>query len=220
MIATHPVGDLSSGTAAPPDCAGDGPRWLDTYALAYAFGIVWLAIAMVALGIRPLFEFDAGYDALLVMPPLATALCVLIADRHGTVRSLPWRALALATVSGVVSVLSTVLLTPFLVLMFRQGVGYNLGASGAIAASALVVVASPMIVCLVTSVRRKLFGRALVLLVGLAVAGVALAMALAPGGPIAALMRLDQAEITMITSSWWLPVYAATAAFARRLGLA
>jgi hypothetical protein len=84
----------------------------------------------------------------------------------------------------------------------------------------LLVVASPMVPVLIASVKRRRIGRALVIVAGLALAGVALAMALAPAGPVASLMRLDQAEITMITVSWWLPFYAATAGFVRRLGLA
>jgi hypothetical protein len=126
----------------------------------------------------------------------------------------------LAIVAGVASVLSTVVLTPLLVIMFREGVGRDLKVTGLISAVTILIVASPLVFALVSNVRRRRFGRAVVILAGLAVAGVALAMAFDPGGPIASLMRLDQGEVTMITVSWWLPFYAATAAYARRLGLA
>jgi hypothetical protein len=220
MTSAHIAAAPLTPVAAARSEADDTPARLDTYALSYAFGIVWLAVAMILLGTRPLFAFDGLYDALLVLPPFATAACVLLADHRGQFRTLALRTVLLATVAGVVSVLSTVVLTPFLVLMFREGVGWNLGLTGTISAVTLVAVASPMLIVLVTSVRRGTFGRAAIMVAGLAVTGVVLAMALAPGGPVASLMRLDQAEITMITASWWLPVYALAAAVSRRLGVA
>lgn len=204
---------------APAECE-EAPRWFDTYALTYAVGMVWLAVSMVVLGGSRLYAFDGLYDFLLTLPPLATALCVVLIDRRGSWRWLPVRALLLATVAGVVSVLSTVLLTPLLALMFRERVGWNLPVAGLVSLVSLVAVASPVAVGLVTSAVRGSYGRALALAAGLAVAAVAVAMAAAPGGAVASMMRLDQAEITMIVSSWWLPFYAAAAAYARRLGIA
>lgn len=196
------------------------PRLLDTYALAYAFGSVWLAVAVLGLGTQPAGSFNGVYDALLVMPPVLTALCVLLAGPAGRLRTLPLRAAVLAVVSGIVSVVSTVVLTPVLVLMFRQGVGRNLPLTGTISAASIIVVASPMVVALVRAMREGRFGRVAILLAGVGVTGVALAMAFAPGGALASLLRVDQGEIVMITVSWWLPVYALTAGFARRLGMA
>lgn len=196
------------------------PRWWDTYALTYAFGLLWLAFALIGIGTQPSGSFNAIYDFLLFLPPVATALCVLLVDPGGSWRSLPLRALVLATVAGVTSVVSTVLLTPLLAFMFREGVGHNLPLTGLISTISLVIVGSPMAVMLVDALRKGRWPRVLVLVAGLAVGGVALAMALAPGGPVASLLRVDQSEVLMITVSWWLPVYAATAAFARRLGMA
>jgi hypothetical protein len=199
---------------------GATPRWWDTYSLAYAFGIMWLAVTLIGLGTQPNLSFNAVYDLLLFLPPVATAICVLIVDPSGTLRSLPFRALVLMTVAGVVSVLSTVLLTPLLVVMFRGGVGHDLGLSGLVSTISLLIVGSPMVFSLVDAVRRGRWAWVVVLALGLCASGVALAMALAPGGPLASLLRLDQGEILMITASWWLPWYAASAAFARRLGMA
>jgi len=196
------------------------PRWWDTYSLSYAFGIMWLAVTLVGLGTQPNLSFNAVYDLLLILPPVATAICVLLVDPSGTLRSLPFRAVILFTVAGVVSVLSTVLLTPLLVIMFRGGVGNDLGLSGLISAISLAIVGSPMVFALVDAVRKGRWVWVGVLVLGLGAGGVALAMALAPGGPLASLLRLDQAEILMITVSWWLPWYAAASAFARRLGMA
>jgi hypothetical protein len=89
-----------------------------------------------------------------------------------------------------------------------------------LSAVSLVVVGSPLVVQLVVSARSGRWLDAGVLLLGIVVAGAALSMALAPTGALASSMRLDQGEILMITSSWWLPVYAIAAAYARRLGMA
>jgi hypothetical protein len=89
-----------------------------------------------------------------------------------------------------------------------------------VSAVTLAIVAAPLFVELVAAARSHRLAHAGVLAAGLAVTGVAFAMALAPAGPLATSLRLDQGELLMITSSWWLPVYALTAAFARRLGMA
>jgi hypothetical protein len=196
------------------------PPFLRTYALAYAIGAVWLAAEVLLLGTQAKYAFTGAYDALLVLPPVLTAVCLLLVDRRGRARTLPLRALALSLVAGVTSVISTVVLTPVLVLMFREGVGRSLSATGTVSAISLVVVASPLVIELAAAARSRRWLHAGVLVAGLATAGVALSMALDPTGPLAVSMRLDQGELLMITSSWWLPVYALAAAYARRLGMA
>lgn len=198
----------------------EGPRFWRTYALTYAIGAVLLAAEVVLLGTQAKYAFTGVYDALLVAPPLLTAACVLLVDPHGPIRTLPLRALLLTVTATLVSVLSTVLATPLLILMFFGGVGRSLTATGTLSAVSLVVVGSPLVVELVASGRSRRWVHAGVLALGIAVIGAAVSMALAPTGALASSLRLDQGEILMITSSWWLPVYALTAAYARRLGMA
>ncbi len=206
--------------AAEPVIADTGPSFLRTYALTYAIGAAWLAAEFVVLGTQPKYGFGTVYVAALSMPPVLTAICLLLVDRFGSMRTFAWRVLALSIVATTVSVISTVALTPVLILMFRGGVGRSLSATSILSAVSLVVVASPLVIELVVSSRSKRWLHATILVAGLAVVGVALSIALAPTGSLAAAMRLDQGEILMITSSWWLPVYALAAAYARRLGMA
>ena len=198
----------------------DGPPALRTYALAYAIGIIFLAFEIPLLGLQPKYAFDGMYLAAFVLPPILTAIALLLVDAPGQMRTLPLRALVLFGVAGLASVVSTVLLTPFLVLMFREGVGRSLSATGAVSAVTLAIVAAPLVVELVGAVRSHRPTHAGVLVAGLAVTAVAFSMALAPTGALAGSMRLDQGELLMITSSWWLPAYALAAAYARRLGMA
>ncbi|HEY5467501.1 MAG TPA: hypothetical protein VIK85_00155 [Coriobacteriia bacterium] len=198
----------------------EGPPALRTYALGYAIGAIFLAFEIPLLGLQPKYAFDGVYLAAFALPPVLTAFTLLLVDSPGRPRTLPLRALVLFAVTTLASVVSTVLLTPLLVLMFREGVGRSLSATGAVSAVTLAVVAAPLVVELVAASRSRRLLHASVLVAGLAVTAVAFSMALWPTGPLASSMRLDQGELLMITSSWWLPVYALAAAFARRLGMA
>lgn len=198
----------------------EGPPALRTYALGYAIGAIFLAFEIPLLGLQPKYAFDGIYLAAFVLPPVLTAFTLLLVDSPGRLRTLPLRALLLFAVATLASVVSTVLLTPFLVLMFREGVGRSLSATGAVSAVTLAVVAAPLLLELVAAVRSHRLLHASVLVAGLIVTAVAFSMALSPTGPLASSMRLDQGELLMITSSWWLPVYALAAALARRLGMA
>lgn len=207
-------------TSEAPTAPIEEPGLLRTYALTYAIGAVWLAVEVLMLGTESKYAFTAAYDAYLTLPPMLTALCLLLVDRFGPLRSVPVRTLILSIVAGVISVISTVVLTPVLALMFREGVGHSLVATAILSAATLAVVTSPLLIEIVAAVRTQRWLHVTVLLAGIAVAAVAFSMALSPTGALAASMRLDQGEILMITSSWWLPVYALAAAFTRRAGLA
>jgi hypothetical protein len=210
----------TSASIGPVRTTADVPRFWRTYALAYAIGAFWLAAELLALGTQPKYAFTGPYDVLLVLPPVLTALCLLAVDRFGSTRTFALRAAVLALAAGVTSVISTVVLTPVLVLMFREGVGRSLSATGAVSAVSLVIVAAPLVPELVASARSRRWLHTGIVVVGLSTVAVAVAMALSPTGPLASAMRLDQGELLMITSSWWLPVYALAAAFVRKLGMA
>lgn len=209
-----------SGTMESVDGAVRLPGRLETYGLAYASGIVWLAIAAVLLGSQKQFAFNGAYDLLLAFPPFATAATVLLVDRRGRWATFPFRAALMAVVCGIASACSTVVLAPLLILMFRSGITGNLGVTGTIASVVLAVVASPVVFATVNAFRAGEYGRVIVLVTGLLVTFVALAMTLDPMGALASSMRLDQARIIMVVSAWWLPVYALVAAFLRDSELA
>lgn len=198
----------------------DAPRTLRTYALTYAIGAIFLALEIPLLGLQPKYAFEGLYLAAFALPPVLTAVTLLLVDHPGKPRTLPLRAFVLFMVAGLASVISTVLLTPFLALMFREGVGHSLSATGALSAITLAIVAAPLVVELVAAARTGRWLHGALLMMGLAVTAVAFSMALAPDGALATSLRLDQGELLMITSSWWLPVYALAAAFARRVGMA
>ncbi len=214
------MAEMSKSIARPDVDTQDTPPLLRTYSLAYALGALFLAIEMFVLGTQSKYAFTDVYMIALVMPPVLTALSLLLVDRYGKARTLPLRMVVLTLVASVVSIISTVVLTPFLILMFREGVGRNLSATGALSAVSLAIVSAPLVVELVRFVKAGLWLRAALMVAGLIVVAVALSMALAPTGPLASSMRLDQGELLMITSSWWLPVYALSAAYARRFGMA
>ena len=209
--------EAAPAASTPP--TQETPGFWRTYALTYAIGAVWLAFEILALGTQPKYDFGTLYTIAFALPPFLTALSLLAVDRPGLARTFVWRALALAVVGGLVSVLSTVLVTPVLIMMFHARIGFSLSASATVSVISLVILAVPLVVELIAAARSRRALHAGVLVVGLAVVGVALVMAFAPTGPLASQLRLDQGELLMITSSWWLPVYALTVAYARRIGL-
>lgn len=221
--AGSPLSAAPERTPAPAapvrEAGGVTPGFWRTYALTYAIGAVWLALEILTLGTQPKYDFGTVYTIAFALPPFLTAFSLLLVDRSGPGRTLIWRGLALAVVGGLVSVLSTVAITPVLILMFHARIGFSLSASATVSVVSLIVLAVPLVIELVASGRSRRWLHAAVLVLGIAVVGVALAMAFAPTGPLASQLRLDQGELLMITSSWWLPVYALTVAYARRIGL-
>jgi hypothetical protein len=193
------------------------PAFMRTYALVYAIGAAWLAVEIALIGTQKPYAFTGVYVAAFMLPPLLTTAGVLLLDPRGSGRTLPMRTLGIAAIAGLVSILSTVVLTPLLVLSFREGIGRSLTATGAVSWVSLALVSWPMLVELVRCVRTGRLGQAAALLLGLAVTAVFLAMALDPSGALATSMHRDQGSFLMVTSSWLLPVFAASVAYVRRL---
>ena len=199
------------------DDAHTKPRFWRTYALAYALGAFWVAIEVALLGTQPSYGFTGVYIAAFMLPPFLAVAGLLVLDPRGGSRTFVVRVLALTTVAGLVSVLSTVILTPLLILMFRERIGFDLAASGAVAWVSLLVVASPLVVELVRSVREGHLSHAAAFVVGLFVVAVEVAMAVDPSGQLATSLRRDQGAFLMVTASWLLPVFCAAVAYIRRL---
>jgi hypothetical protein len=212
---TAPAAATRAPQAAPASEAK--PRFLHTYALAYAIGAVWLGAEIALIGTQQPYTFTGTYIAAFMLPPFLTVAGLLLLDRRGSMRTAPWRVLAITTVAGLASILSTVLLTPLLALMFREGVGHSLTATGAVSWVSLTVVSWPMAVELVSAVRAGRLAQAGALVFGIVVTAVFLIMALDPAGSLAASLHRDQGAFLMVTSSWILPVFAAAVAYIRRL---
>jgi hypothetical protein len=193
------------------------PAFLHTYALVYAMGAVWLGAEIALIGTQQPYTFTGTYMTAFILPPFLTVIGLLLLDRPGSLRTMPWRVLAITTVAGLASILSTVLLTPLLALMFRERVGFSLTATGMVSWVSLLLVSWPLLVELVSAVRSGRLLQAAALALGVVVTGVYLAMALDPSGSLATSMHRDQGAFLMVTSSWILPVFAAAVAYIRRL---
>ena len=212
---TAPAAAIRTSDAAEPSDAK--PPFLHTYALVYAMGAVWLGVEIALIGTQQLYTFTGTYMAAFMFPPLLTVIGLVSLDRRGSIRTMPWRVLAIATVAGLASILSTVLLTPLLALMFREGVGHSLTATGAVSWISLLLVSWPMAVEFVSAVRAGRLAQAGALVCGLVVTAVYLTLALDPSGSLATSLHRDQGAFLMVTSSWILPVFAVAVASIRRL---
>jgi hypothetical protein len=193
------------------------PSFLRTYALVYAIGAVWLGLEIVLIGTQQPYVFTGTYVAAFMLPPFLTIGSLLLVDRRGSLRTVPLRVLGITTVAGLASILSTVVLTPLLALMFRERVGFSLSATGTVSWVSLLLVSWPLLVEMVSALRSGRLSHAAVLALGVVVTAVYVAMALDPSGSLATSMHRDQGAFLMVTSSWILPVFAMAVAYIRRL---
>ena len=203
--------------ARPSEDAEARPRFWRTYALTYALGAIWVAVEIALIGTQPSYGFTPVYVTAFMLPPFLAIAGLLVLDPRGSSRTFVARLLALTTVAGLVSVLSTVILTPLLVLMFRERIGFSLAASGLVSWVSLLVVATPLLIELVRSVRQGRLSHAAAFVVGLLVVAVEVAMAIDPSGQLATSLRRDQGAFLMVTASWLMPVFALAVAYIRRI---
>lgn len=196
------------------------PRFLDTYGLSYAFGLLFLLPAIILIGSQPLYSFTAFYTLMLTIPPVAASFLVLATDPpESRTGSLLGRGALLTVLATVGSILAVMVGTPVVILLFLNGVGHSQALTGVVSAVSLVIVGSPMVFALVNSVRVESWFRALVLVLGIAALAILIALTTSQGGVLVESMRRDQGEIMMGLLVWCLPAFAITTAFVRRHGL-
>lgn len=191
--------------------------FFDTYGATYAFGLLFLLPAIVLIGSRPLYSFDAFYTAMLTIPPIAASVCLLATDPTTEERrNLLGRSALLVVVATTASILALVAGTPVVVLLFINGVGHSQSATGVISAAGLAFVSAPMLWSLVSHVRAGAWARTGVLLLAISAMFVVLALTVSRSGFLVDSMRADQGQIMMGLLEWCLPAFAVTAAFLRR----
>jgi len=209
---------------ASPECVEPAertpPRFLETYGLSYAFGLLLLLPAVVLISSQPEYSFTTFYTLMLTIPPIAASFLILATDppelRAGRLLG---RGALLTVLATVGSILAVMVGTPVVILLFLNGVGHSQALTGIVSAVGLLIVGSPMVFALVSSVRAESWLRALVLVLGIAALAILIALVTSQGGVLVESMRRDQGEILMGLLIWVLPSFAITTAFVRRHGL-
>jgi hypothetical protein len=215
---------MQAATATPastPVVAADEstPAFWDTYALLYAFALLWLGAALLVLGTLPMYSYSDAYAALVALPPAAGMISLLLTDR---VRP-GWRVLlgraalliAFATTGSIALIFLVVMLIPIVAGLIPS----HLDLFGAFSVVSLVAVSAPLVPVFVRMVRGREWLRAGVLLLALAGVGVVLYLTLAPGKVLVTALRKDQVSFLVGGLTWYLPAYGAAGAICRTVGL-
>jgi hypothetical protein len=209
------------GAAAAPSAAevDAEPRMLDTYALLYAFTLLWTVPALLALSFVRLYSYTPLYTLLVALPPgLGVASLLLGEKREGSWGSLVGRIVLLTVLSVAGSVLFIFVGMLGLPIVIDWVVAHLHG-TGPFAIVLLGLAAAPLAVVLVREARRGSWVHAAVLAVAIAVVGVVLYTSATPSRLLVDAVRKDQMSFFMGSLSWYLPAYGLAGAICRRLGL-
>lgn len=195
------------------------PRMLDTYALVYAFTLMWTVAALLALSQLRLYSYTPLYTTLMMLPPgLGVTSLLLTEKRESSLRSLLGRATlltVLAAAGSVAFIFGGMLALPVVI----DWVVSHLNGAAPFAIGLLAVMTAPLVVTLVREVRAGSWLRAAVLLVAIGIVAVALYTSATPSRLIVDALRKDQMSFFMGALNWYLPAYALAGAILRKVGL-
>lgn len=206
--------------------AEEPPRVLDTYAVSYAFILLFLVPGALLIARLPFRTYTFSYVSLITMPFVLGLLATFLTDSRESLRTIALRSavlIPLVSVSGVaVMFTSSILLLPinqFLGPEFRAVVT-------PIAGALLVALVVPLIVAIVRRVRVPFDVRtaiqavAMILALVLAIAVVYLSVfQVGRLGELAKEMRKDVVIYIVGALVWYLPAFGISAGIWRRLGL-
>lgn len=204
------------------------PGVLDTYALVYAFVLLFLLPGMVLLGRLPFgddrggFTYTAGYVSLVTVPFLLGLVLTFLTDSSDSARKVAVRMLVLIplVVFTGVTVLFTasMIMIPASTLLGIRGQGLSLLFWGALA-----VVALPLVPALVRRLRRlgdlKSAFQAFSIASAIALVAFLVVFTFVTGGDYTEIARKDIVIYVVGALTWYLPSFGIAAGFWRRSGL-
>ncbi|MDZ4168274.1 MAG: hypothetical protein U1E26_01275 [Coriobacteriia bacterium] len=215
--------DETEVTMKPDD---EAPRVLDTYAVSYAFMLLFLVPGVLAIAQLPFRTYTFSYVSLVTVPFLLGIALTFFTDSRDPFKTVALRILILTpliVISGVtVMFLSTFLLLPVNAFLAPEHRAIATPVAGAI----LVALVSPLVVGIVRRLRRPIDARsmfqALAMLAALALAAVVVYVSVFQVGrlgEIADLVRKDLVIYIIGGLVWYLPSFGISAGVWRRLGL-
>lgn len=204
----------------------DAPKVLDTYAVSYAFVLLFLVPGALAIGYLPFRTYTFSYVSLVTVPFVLGLLATFITDSREPLKTVALRSAVLIPLIVVTGV--TVLFTAMLFLPVSSkflGAEFRL-ASGRVAAGALVALISPLVVALGRRVRApfdvRTAAQALALSLALLLAGAVVYVSIFEVGRLwdmAQLLRKDVVIYIVGALVWYLPALGISAGVWRGLGL-
>lgn len=219
---------MPNETASPsgtPATAGhaEEPRVLDTYALFYAFALLFLIPGSVMVGGLQFRTYTLSYVSLVTVPFVLGMLAVLLTDSADGLRRKLTRSLVLVPlviVTGVGVLFGSAL---FVVPASNFIVPENFGVLTWVAVALLAAVAAPLVPALARRIVRRQGLRegaqALAIAAAIAVVAAVVWITLTAEGSLDDLARKDVVIYIIGGLTWYLPAFGIAAGAWRRLGL-
>ncbi|NTU71477.1 MAG: hypothetical protein HGB10_06625 [Coriobacteriia bacterium] len=201
--------------------ATQAPRVFDTYAVTYAFGILFLVPGAFAISRLPFREYTAAYVSLVTVPFVLAILATFLTDSADPMRTKLLRSavlVPLVLLSGV-----TVLFTSsFIVLPISQVLtpaGFDI--AGPIAIASLIALALPLLPATWRRLRTRMTVRSAAqtaaILFALTVVAIVVVLTLRDDRTLATMQRKDVVIYIVGALVWYLPSFGIAAGAWRRV---
>lgn len=228
-LVAGPARGEGAGTAAALEAATEETRCpgiFDTYALVYAFTLMFLVPGALTVGNLPFRTYTVPYVSLVTVPFVLGIVATLITDNTDAPKTVLRRILILTpliVVTGVaVMFLSVIFMVPinmFLGPAYRELMTPIAGAAG-------LAVASPLVIALIRRIRMRLTIRgavqALALTLSLIAAGYLFYLAVFQVGELGAIAKSARKDVVIYIVGalvWYMPSFGLAAGLWRRVGL-
>lgn len=199
------------------------PRFFDTYALIYAFTMVFLIPGLVLMSRMPFRDYTLQYVTVFALPFALGMAATFLTDSREVLRTRLIRTailIPLVTVTGV-TVLFTGALTVVPISPYLKA--ENFGATTPYFAGLLMLLAVPLVFAVVARVRKRPDWRIAVQLLALVVALSVVALVgyqmLAPAGDLRGFARKDITIYVTGAVMWYLPSFGIAAGAWRSVGM-
>jgi len=209
--------------AVPVATENQSPRFLDTYALAYAFILVFLIPGLAIMSTLPFRDYTFTYVSVFAMPFLLGLLATIFTDSADSPRTLALRSailIPLIVVTGVTVLFTGSLTVLPISALIRPG---NDGWTTPAAVALLAMLAAPLVLALLGRVRRRLTWRSAVqicaLVIALAIACSVGYLMLQGNNELRSFARKDLTIYVTGAVMWYLPSFGIAAGAWRSIGL-
>ncbi len=206
----------------PEDC----PRVGDTYAVAYAFMLLFYVPGVLALGRLPFRNYNLVYVSLVTLPFLLGLVLTFLTDSRDSLRTVAIRTLVLTPLS-LVSGVAVMFTSSFLLVPINTFLGPEYRAvTTPIAGALLIALVAPLAIGIVRRVRSGFEPRAafqaLAMAAALVMAAIVVYLSVFEVGRLGEIARLGRKDMVIYTIGalvWYLPSFGVSAGVWRRLGL-
>ncbi|PKQ16536.1 MAG: hypothetical protein CVT67_03830 [Actinobacteria bacterium HGW-Actinobacteria-7] len=210
-------------TEVPIAIVHEEPRVLDTYALVYAFILLFLVPGSILIGRLPFRTYTFSYVSLVTMPFVLALLLTFLTDSRDRARTVATRVAVLVPIVLLTGV-SVLFTSSLLLLPINRFLGPEYRAETTpLAALLLVGLASPLALAMVKRVRGRMSARSvfqgLILLLAMVLVGAVVYVSVWRVGLLGDIARKDIVIYIIGGLVWYGPAFGIAAGVWRRIGL-